>query len=161
MAVGTDAFQARNRVPAAFQLHQRRTQPGATVAKAPQNLIAGHAAPQLRPRKAAAGDDEPVALHRLVPGDNAEAGSRFLHFFRFKSQLYRDIRLFQRKPQHIHHGICLIGIGVHPPGILRHGEKPQTPEPFQRRRGWKLPQRIVGKPRIFPVVAAGCPVEIG
>ena len=109
----------------------------------------------------AAGDDEPVALHRLIPGDNAEAGSRFFHFFRFKSQLYRDIRLFQGKPQHIHHGICLIGIGVHPPGILRHGKKPQTPEPFQRRSWGELSQRIVGKPRIFPVVAAGRPVKIG
>ena len=122
MAVCPDALQPRNAAPVGFQLYQRGAELRAAVAKAPQQLVAGHAASQLRSREAAAGDNQTVARNRFLLGQYPEAVGGFLDFFYFKAQLHRDIRLFQGKPQNIHHGIGLIGIGVHPSGCLRHGE---------------------------------------
>ena len=129
MAVGPDALQAYYAAPGGFQLHQRRPEPGAVVAETAQQLIAGHGAAQLGPRQPPAGDDEFVTVQRFPAALQTEPCGDFLHFFDFQPGFYRDIRLFQGKPQYVHHGICLIGIGIDPAGRLRHGEKAHAVKP--------------------------------
>ena len=130
-AVGPDALQSHNTAPGGFQLHQGRPQPGAAVAQAPQQLIAGHAAPQLGARETPAGNDEPLAVQGFLPEFQPEAVLHFSDLFHLGPQLYLDVGLFQSEAQHIHHGIGLVGIGVDPARFLRHREKPQGAEPIQ------------------------------
>ena len=99
------------------------------MAKRSQKLIARHGTTQFRARKAAAGNDQLVAENYFFCTFHPEAFAGFLHLFHFKSGQKPDIGLFQSKTQHIHHGICLVGIGIHPAGILRHGVKPQLCKP--------------------------------
>ena len=112
MAIGPNTFQCRTVWPIGLQLDKRRTKPGAPVTQASQKLIAGHAAPQPGSRKAAAGDDQSVTFHPFLLCFHQEAGSGLANLFCFKSQFQCDVRPFQRKAEYVHHGVCLIGIGI-------------------------------------------------
>ena len=153
MAVSPDAFQPSDAAPAGFQLHQSRPQFGAAVPQGAQQLVAGHSAAQLGTSQTAAGDNQLLALQGLAAEFQTKAFWHLAHFIHGCSQLYLNIRLFQGKAQHIHHRIGLVGIGIYPAGIFRHGKQPQMAEPFQglfRREGF---QGIPGKGGIFPMVA--------
>jgi len=78
---------------------------------------------------AAAGDNEFIAFHGLSAAFQTKALLRFLYLFHLKAQLLGDIGPFQRKAQHIHHGVCLVGIGVDTATFFRHGVKAQLGEP--------------------------------
>ena len=130
------------------------------MAQAPKKLIAGHGAPQLGSRGAAAGHDDPVEgslpLRQLQgkalggPADPLDLGAG--------EKLHPPP--FQGEPQHIHHGARLVGVGVDPAGGLRQGHKAQGAEVFQgglRREGGKGRE---GEVRILPMVMGGQGGEI-
>ena len=160
-AVGPDTLQPYHAAPVGFQLNQGGPQPGAVVTEAAQKLVAGHGASQPGARQAAAGDDQALAVQGFFPEFQPEAPGGFLHFFHFRPQLHGDVGFFQGKTQHIQNRIGLVGVRIHPPGFLRHGEQSQLPEPSQcpfRREGF---QGIFRKGRVIPMVAPFGGMEIG
>ena len=100
------------------------------VAQGTENLVAPHGAPQLGACEAPAGHNEPITFYGFLSRGNEKALLGFSYFFRFKPQPHRDIGSVQPKPEHIHYGVCLVGVGVHPAGLLRHGVKAQGAEPL-------------------------------
>ena len=153
MAVGSHAFETHDTAPAAFDLHQSRTEAGTPVAQLSQKLVAGHGAPQLASRKTAAGHDHFMAKIAVFPAAEGKALRFPADFLHRKSRDQGDIGLVHSQPQHIHHGVGLVGIGVHPSGGLRHRIKSQGAEPGKGLLRGKPGQGLFGKVRRLSVVA--------
>ncbi len=159
-AVGPNALQGRNPGPVGFDLDQGRAEPGAPVAQRTQQLIAGHGASQLGPGKSAAGDDELVKAEGLPGGGHQKPFPGLFDFFHLRAQPEGDVRPLQGKAQNVHHGTGLVGVGVNPAAVLRHGVEPQPPEPFQGCLRAEGLQGIPAEVRVLPLIAPLAGVEI-
>ena len=130
------------------------------VSQAPQQLVAGHASPQLRTGKTSAGHDKAVTFHRFPCALHPEPGRGFPHFLHLKPGFQRNIRPVQGKPKHIHHRVGLVGVRIYPSGFLRHGKQAQSPEPFQ---GFLRPEALQGlapEVRLLSMVAPTQGMEV-
>ena len=130
------------------------------MAESPEEPVAEHAAAQFGTGQTAAGDDQLVHKESFFRTFHPEAAILLFHLRHFKSGQKLDIFLFQRKPQNIHHGICLVRIGIHTSGILCHRVKPHLREPFQGLFHIKCLQGRLCKGGIIAMVAALQRMEI-
>ncbi len=153
VAVGPDALESGNASPGGLDLDQSRAELGTFVAKGPQELVARHGASQLGARQTAAGDDEPVKLQGFTAGGHEEFPV-FFHLSDFKIRQNPNIFPSQRKTQNVHHGVCLVGVGVYPAALLGDGEQAQLTEPFQCGLRTKLMQRVFCEGCILAMIAA-------
>ena len=131
------------------------------MSKATQQLITGHGATQFRAGKTAAGDDQLIAENRFFRAFHVESFAGNFDLLHFKTGQQLNIGLFQRKTQHIHHGIGLIGIRVHSSGLLRNGEKTHGTEPGKRIFHVILLHSEGRKGRIIAMIGFTRCVEVG
>ena len=125
-----------------------------------KQLIAGHRTAQFHACKTAAGYDKPIAGNGFIPCAYCKANRITADFFYLEPGVQYDIRFLQGKTQHIHHRICLIGIGIDSAAFFCNGKKAQPAEPRQRGFHRKFRQRIPGKGCVLAVITAGVRVQI-
>ena len=85
----------------------------------PEQLVAGKAASELSACRAAAGDDQPIRPEAFFSRPEHETVRLAADAGDFRGGVQLEIAPLECEPQHIHDAVCLIGIGIDPPAVLR------------------------------------------
>ena len=87
----------------------------------------------LRPGSAAARDDDALGGKPFALRLDDEAAPLAAHGRHGVARVQGDVRLRERKAQHVHDAVGRVRERVHAPARLRHGHEPVRGEPAQRR----------------------------
>ena len=137
------------------QLHERGVQRRAPVTEALQQGVAVAHAAGLRPGDAAARDDDALGGKLPALRLDDEAAPLSAHGRHGVARVQGDVRLRERKAQHVHDAVGRVRERVHAPARLGHGQKTVRGEPVERRCGRKGRECARGKLRLRAVVVFG------